>query len=203
MSFRTLFARRPSAAAVISLVALVFAMGGFAVASIPGRGGSISACYRKTGGAVRVIDTAKRGSAGRCSRSEKALSWNQQGIQGIAGSPGQNGVNGANGAPATKLWAVVETTSTAATLVRGSGVTSVSRAGQGQYNVTFNQSILNCAYVATLGATTDGVAPNGEAAVEQQNATLLPNTLNIRVQDSSGTEVDLTAGRGFHLAVFC
>src|SRR6476619_822796 len=112
MSCRKPSSGRPSAATIIAVVALVFAMGGFAVASIPGSGGTISACYRKAGGAVRVIDTARKGPAGRCSRSERSLAFNQQGprgLQGIQGTPGQNGTNGSNGESATKLWDVVET----------------------------------------------------------------------------------------------
>jgi hypothetical protein len=78
-------------------VALVLATTGFAVASIPGRGGIISACYRGSGGGLRAIDTAKKGSAGKCTKKEKALSWNQQGPRGLQGVPGQPGPQGVQG----------------------------------------------------------------------------------------------------------
>jgi hypothetical protein len=97
--------RRPSAATLISLVALVFAMSGLAVAASGGGGATIRGCYQKKGGSLRI--------ASRCSTREKALSWNQQGgqgpqggegpqgAQGVQGSPGTNGTNGANGTNGT------------------------------------------------------------------------------------------------------
>jgi hypothetical protein len=78
-------------------VALVLATTGFAVASIPGRGGTISACYRKADGGLRVIDTSKRGSAGKCGKRERSLSWSQLGPQGLRGIQGAPGVNGGQG----------------------------------------------------------------------------------------------------------
>jgi hypothetical protein len=90
-------ARRPQAATTISVVALVFATTGFAVGSIPGRGGTISVCYPKNGGGLRVIDSAKRGVAGKCGKKEKALSWNQQGLQGLRGAQGLQGIQGVPG----------------------------------------------------------------------------------------------------------
>jgi hypothetical protein len=79
-------------------VALVLAGTGLAVASSPGRGAVISTCYRASGGGLRVIDTARKGSAGNCSKKEKALSWNQQGPQGVRGVPGLQGTPGVQGA---------------------------------------------------------------------------------------------------------
>lgn len=65
------------------------------MAAIPGRDGTITACYAKSNGALRVVDAKKK-----CSRREKRLTFNQQGRDGrdgTAGAPGQNGTNGTNG----------------------------------------------------------------------------------------------------------
>jgi hypothetical protein len=63
--------RRPAPATVIAIVALVFAVGGFAVAAIPDPGGKIHACYKTSGGALRVV------SGTQCGPGEKSISWNQ------------------------------------------------------------------------------------------------------------------------------
>ena len=92
---------RPSAAMAVALVALFLAVGGVAAASIPGGGGVVHVCYQKTGGALRIVDTAKRGSAGRCRRGEHAISWTRRaavnGIQGLKGFQGAQGLQGIQG----------------------------------------------------------------------------------------------------------
>lgn len=79
-------------------LALVLAASGFAVASIPGRGGIIHGCYKKHGGGLRVINRSKRGFAGKCRKSEKSLSWNQKGTPGTPGAQGTPGPQGPAGA---------------------------------------------------------------------------------------------------------
>ena len=93
---------KPSPALVVAVVALIAATGGWAVAAIPSSNGTITACYAKSGGAVRVVDAKKK-----CKRSEKRLAFNQKGrdgkdgAAGTPGTPGQNGTNGANGTNGT------------------------------------------------------------------------------------------------------
>jgi hypothetical protein len=96
---RHIIRHRPSPAMAVALLAPLVALGGIAVASIPGRGGVISACYQKNGGGLRVIDTAKHRNAGKCGKSEKRLAWNQQGVQGVKGDAGAMGTSGATGQP--------------------------------------------------------------------------------------------------------
>ena len=74
---------------MVALAALVLAMGGFAVAAIPSRDGTITACYKKKNGAARIIDGKKR-----CKRGERRLRWNQQGREGPAGPQGAQGPSG-------------------------------------------------------------------------------------------------------------
>jgi len=57
-------------------VALLVA-GGFAVAAIPGPGGTITGCYSNTDGSLRVVNAATD-----CSVAETVLTWNQTGPAG-------------------------------------------------------------------------------------------------------------------------
>ena len=77
------------------IVALVLAGSGFAVAAIPGPGGVIKGCFNKRTGALRVLDAKKR-----CTRSEKAIAWNQQGKPGVSGGAGATGPAGQPGSDA-------------------------------------------------------------------------------------------------------
>lgn len=72
---------RPSPGTAFGLAALVIALGGAAFAAIPSSDGTISACYHKSNGNVRLVE-----SAGDCRSSESAVSWNQR---GPAGPPGE------------------------------------------------------------------------------------------------------------------
>jgi hypothetical protein len=79
---------------MISLIALVFAMGGFAVAAIPDGDGTIHACYKKEKGTLRAVSSARK-----CRENEHALSWNQRGRTGAPGAQGPKGDAGSNGDP--------------------------------------------------------------------------------------------------------
>jgi Collagen triple helix repeat (20 copies) len=77
------------AAATLAIVAT-----STAVAAIPDSGSVIHSCYKKSGGVVRVIDTASTS----CDSNETPLDWNQQGPQGPQGAPGPKGDKGDKGA---------------------------------------------------------------------------------------------------------
>ena len=83
--------RRPSVATIISIAALVFGMSGWAVAASVGGAGTIHSCYRKVGGTLRI--------AAKCFKTEKVLTWNQQGPRGLQGIQGQQGPQGPPGSP--------------------------------------------------------------------------------------------------------
>lgn len=80
--------------AAVCLAGAMVVLAGTAWAAIPGAGGTISACYTKIGGVLRVID-AEAGKA--CTALENPISWNQQGRQGEAGSQGPQGEPGPQG----------------------------------------------------------------------------------------------------------
>jgi hypothetical protein len=77
------------------VVGLTIALGlaGIAWGQIPGQDGVIHACYTKSGGSLRVID-----SAGSCKSAETSLDWNQAGQPGPAGPAGPAGAKGDTGA---------------------------------------------------------------------------------------------------------
>jgi hypothetical protein len=71
---------------VVLVAAVAVLVGsGIAYATIPDSGGKIHACYKTSGGALRVIDS------GSCLSSEAPLSWSQTGPQGVQGVQGVRG----------------------------------------------------------------------------------------------------------------
>ena len=123
-----------------------------------------------------------------------------QGPAGQAGSPGDPGETGppgapgAPGAPATKLFATVGATGG---LIQGSGVVASGKTAgglaNGDYTVTFEQDVSDCAPVATLR----GGFAIGELLIETNAAT--SQGVRVITGNSSGTVGD----RSFHLAVLC
>lgn len=87
---------RPSPAVIVAIVAVFVAASGLAVAAIPSRNGVIHACYKKTGGALRVV------SGGKCAKGSRALAWNQRGLTGGRGATGPPGSTGPQGTPGAK-----------------------------------------------------------------------------------------------------
>jgi hypothetical protein len=73
----------------------VFGIATAVQASIPDSQGVIHACYAKSTGALRVIDT---GHACDPRKEGPELNWNQRGPTGATGATGANGTNGTNGA---------------------------------------------------------------------------------------------------------
>lgn len=90
---KAVWRRRPSPALIVSLMALVLAMGGFAVAAIPDGSGVFHACYKKKKGTLRLVS-----STSKCKKkSEKGVSWNQKGTAGANGAAGAKGDSGPAG----------------------------------------------------------------------------------------------------------
>lgn len=78
--------RRRHAVVLLGAVALLAAAGA-AYASIPDSGGVYTACTQKTTGAVRLIDPEAGSTSplGRCTASEKQVTWNREGPAGKDG----------------------------------------------------------------------------------------------------------------------
>ena len=121
-----------------------------AFATIPDSGGVIHGCYKKSGGAVRVIDS----SVTSCVSNETALDWNIRGPAGPQGAIGPEGPQGAEGpqgpaGPGTKTIAgLVDSTG----VVReGTGFT-VAKSGTGRYSVIFPPGTFSSFVVMTVNA---------------------------------------------------
>jgi hypothetical protein len=65
-------------------------------AAVPAADGTISACYDKQSGQVRIVDPEKNLPKG-CGPKEISISWNAQGTPGQDGADGQDGQDGASG----------------------------------------------------------------------------------------------------------
>jgi hypothetical protein len=74
---------------VAATMALVLATTGFAVAAIPGSGGTITGCYHKKKGNLRVLDAGRK-----CLKGERKLAWSQTGPPGAVGAKGDTGAKG-------------------------------------------------------------------------------------------------------------
>jgi len=84
----------------LGLVAAVgtLALGSIAWAAIPDPRGTITGCYDKASGALRVTDS-RTGQPKPCGAKELPLNWNQQGPQGLPGPQGPQGPQGPAGGP--------------------------------------------------------------------------------------------------------
>jgi hypothetical protein len=98
----------------IALLALFLALGGTSYAVTDGFSAASSskfhACVKKKDGAMRLL------TKGRCKRTERAISWNRQGLAslpGASGSPGGTGPAGATGATPTGYHVIPLTNQTA------------------------------------------------------------------------------------------
>jgi hypothetical protein len=146
--------RHLSYANVASTLALVFAMGGGAYATLaPVHDGVIHTCVRKSGGALRVVR-----AGARCGRHERALAFNQRGPVGPRGATGAQGPTGKTGATGrtgrTGRTGAAGRSVTSATL--GVGNTTCPNGGSSFTTVSGTTSA--CNGVATSFASVDATA---------------------------------------------
>jgi hypothetical protein len=200
--FKGIRRRRPSPALIVSLLALVFAMGGFAMAAIPDSSGVFHGCYKKKKGTLRVVSSSRK-----CKKSERSISWNQKGQAGANGANGATGAKGDKGDagdPATNLWASIDGDPATPTILRGSGATAVSHfGGTGQFKVSFDRDVRDCAWLATVGdGTTDagwGTTLGRTISTSFASGFANPNEVMAETSTGSGTLVN----QDFFIAVFC
>lgn len=190
-------------------IAAVTVLGATAVAAyaaIPSKPQKVfTACYKKSNGAVRLVDSKKK-----CAKGEARTTWNQAGVKGapgaagVAGPAGAAGAPGATGAPATKLWAVVSYPAGLLTntpsIARTSGGATVTAGATGIFDIKFAQDISQCAAIVTANAPTGASAEliKGYATTEQAGP-VPADTVRVRTFDKNG---DLSI-RPAHVAVFC
>jgi hypothetical protein len=108
------------------------------------------------------------------------------GPAGPAGPAGEKGDRGDRGEPATRLWMTVNDNGSVA---RESGGESASRAATGQYFVTFERDVSQCAWLVT--------ARLGHARVREQ-----PSPRSVFVEIREDHPLGLSDSL-FHIGAFC
>jgi hypothetical protein len=190
--------RRPSPALIISIIALVLGMGGFAVAAIPDSSGVLHGCYKKKKGTLRLV------SGSKCKKSEKSVSWNQKGQAGANGAAGAKGDKGDKGdAGPNAQHALVKEDGTI--LAQTGGIT-VTTGTTGVFFVTFPDAVTGKSVAVTwsrksaggvtgeVSGTLCGGGTEGVACGSSNNSsTVLVNTAN-----NSGT----VTNNAFYVTVF-
>jgi len=188
-----LTSRRPSPALIISIIALVLALGGSAVAAKR----------------YLITNTQQISPAVLKKLSKLAAAQGTAGAPGTPGSPGAAGANGAAGqdgarglpGPGAEVhWAVIDEDGNVKR--DGTGETSAERLAEGTYVVEFDRDVQACAYQAAIGRwdTQDSEDP-GFATV----ASRFDNPNAVFVQ-TYGVDAETAADgidKNFHLAVFC
>jgi len=158
-------------------VAVLIGIGGVAAAQIPSADGTISSCYTKSTGAIRILD----GDSGSCKKGETSLTWNQHGNPGINGTNGTNGVSGYSIVTSDKAFgggtfATVDVDCPAGKKVLGGGVSAVDE-GTGR-DVSTSALTIN-----TSTAKADG--SGWFAGIETQGG--FPVTVRVRAQCATVT----------------
>lgn len=187
----SLRALRPSHGAFVVVVAFGVVLGGLAWADIPAADGTITGCYKSSGG-LRLVDAADE-----CKLSETAITWNAEGEPGPQGSPGpqgepgpqgspgpqgepgEDGEDGEDGTPVISIGLAGD-----GTVFKGTGFTA-SHLGTGQYRLDFPPGSFPAFPIpnvtplsgANLTATVAGLVGFGDGS----------GAVEIWVRDSSGT----------------
>jgi len=178
----------------VAYLALFFALGGTSMAAVNALPRNSVGSPQIKNGSIQKVDISKRTVAALHGlRGPRGLT----GATGAAGAAGPKGDTGAKGDPATRLWAVVHTDGTTASLVRSSGAIAATQTNPGFINVTFNQNVTTCAYVVTTGLDNFALPPTGGATADRNPPE--PNKVYVQTFNSSGTP----AVRDYFLAVFC
>jgi hypothetical protein len=184
--------RIPSPSLLIACLALFVALSGVAYAAATiGSEDIIDGSIRNRDfkdGTLRGQE-AKRNGFGGGAIKESSLDASQLDATDI-GKVGNAGT-----ADGVTRQAVVAATGTVS---RNHGATSVTRTGEGQYQVVFDADVRSCAYFATLGDIADGAPPAGEIAVSSMAGNA--NGVLVVTRDSTGAT---TVDRPFHLIVSC
>src|SRR5215207_743125 len=73
--------------------AALLAGGALAAGAVPSSNGTITSCYSKSTGSLRIVDAGNK-----CGKKETRLTWNAKGVKGVKGDTGATGATGAAGA---------------------------------------------------------------------------------------------------------
>ncbi len=101
------------------------------------------------------------------------------------------------------LWAIV---SESGALVNGSGAVSAVRLGAGDFQVTFNRTVTNCAAGGTATDISGGAFPEGSSARiigTDNRVQSAENTVDVSTTNPNGERVDPGGGDGFIVTLYC
>jgi hypothetical protein len=163
-------------------------------------GTTIKACAKKSGGAMRLIDSNKN-----CKKSERTLTWGTQGdagatgATGAAGSTGATGANGLNGADATAIFGTITSSGSVDTTKTSAATISSVKDSTGLYIVTFNRDIRACSVVATVFPQSAGFNSTNHVVAWPDTSGTDHTVINFYVSNASNALVDLP----FSYALFC
>ena len=191
--------RRANASLVLSVIAVVLALGGSAFAAkryLITNTKQISPAVLKK---LTKMAKARNGAGAPGAPGAPGA----QGAAGAAGANGANGANGINGLPgpgAEVHWAVVDKTGTVKR--HGTGETTAERISEGTYAVEFDRNVENCAYQAAIGRwDNEDTEDPGFATVVAQSEH--PNAVFIQTYGPTAEVAADGIDKNFHLAVFC
>jgi hypothetical protein len=211
---RTFRLGRPSPALVVSIIALIVALGGtsYAAFSVP-RDSVGSRQLRKNAVTTKKI---ANGAVTGAKIAKGTITARQININALGTVPSATNAShatdadelGSNPPSAYQgkiLWARVAIDGT---LTAGSGATSSGLLQTGQYDVTFNRAVTGCAYEATPGSS---LVTNSDVVDDLQRATFLrteprtdnPDAVFVEVYDSKTGNLFGPVDNSFHLAVIC
>ena len=183
--------RTPSPALVISCLALFVALGGVAYAAATiGSDDIINGSIRNRDfkdGTLRGNE-AKPNGFGAGAIKESSLDAGQLNATRIGK------VNTAGVADGLARHGVI---SNLGALIRGRGITSASKTGEGQYVAILDADVRNCTYSATLGDESASGPGTGQIAVTSAASNV--NGVRVVTRNSTGDLAD----RSFHLIVSC
>ena len=172
-----------------------------------------SACHFSNGAGRRIVaavaliaavagtalagPTANDSSAKRdAKKALKLAKKNKKAIKNIELTPGPNGEKGD---PAASAWAKID--GGGRTILGQKGVAGLDGSGA-LYNLTFDESIVGCAWLATLNDNDTGLPPKGEIAILKEDS-INTKRLQVRTFNSAGGLAPLGGGDGFSVAVLC
>jgi hypothetical protein len=188
--------RLPSPALVISILALVIALSGTAIAAkryliTNTKQISPAALKQLTKLAAKGV---KQGAAGAAGAS---------GAAGATGAAGASGAQGPAGPGAVVYWAVVDPSGALARSGSKSAaeITSSEPIGTGSYVVKFSADVSKCAYEAAIGnSAAENTENPGFATVAARSGE--PHGVEVQTYGAFTAKPELQ-DKGFHLAVFC
>ena|GEM_PF-2525243 len=212
--------RKLTFANVMSVTAVFIALGGTAIAFTQLPKDSVGAKQIKAD-AVRSAEVkdfslqASDFAKGTLLKGEKG----DKGDKGEPGPAGQPGTPGTPGTPATRIYAFVRTGGCCGgapaldppQVINGHGVTAAKVAGTGQYEVTFDTSllpggsVLNCVPLVSEGSQDAAFPIDGEISIGHPGG-IPTNKLLVLFRNSAGALKALNSGGGsdgFSIALLC